>query len=391
MNRQQYNFREQATAVNGELPYSVEPAVVYTGTGGQVAVLRKKMPIIAETLKAAVFYLYPTEDAARNSERSGGTGFFVFVTSPTTGKKYYYAVTNRHVIEKGLSPVIRVNTFDGKFDTINLTIYDWQYHPNGADVAVAFIEDDGDNQHIYVAMPTTWFVTQEVIQTAGIYLGNDVYMLGRFIHHAGRTFNMPSARSGIISAMPHPSELIPIKDGCPQEAYLVEMRSLSGYSGSPTFHNLKAAEFIIPFKFFMETIYNIEVPEDTRLRDEGDYVWVLGIDAGNFPIYEDVIEIANGNENKTPYKAINHSGFSVVIPAWKIQETLDRENFVTEREKKDKQSEHMEGVARTDSSDAPAFTRHSFEEALKQSSQRIASSETETTETSDTHRDDDCI
>lgn len=291
------------------------------------------MPLIPNGLTYSVFYLFPDEESALNSKHAGGTGFFVYVRTKA-GNNYHYAVTNRHVIEKGSSFVIRVNTDEGRLDTIPLTLCDWVNHQNGADIAVARIEPS--QKHRYKAIPVDWFVTPEFFPEGGVDLGAEVYMLGRFIYHGGRTFNMPSARSGIISAFPNPNELIPV-DGLPdQEAFLVEMRSISGFSGSPVFVNLIIAEFWNKFRLIMDDVYNIE-PKNPIVPDNN--FRLFGIDAGNFPLMEKVVKKVDKNDyEKTDYRANNHSGFSIVIPAWKILETLNSEEFVTERKEQDMKS-----------------------------------------------------
>jgi hypothetical protein len=121
------------------------------------------------------------------------------------------------VIKKGNAPVIRVNQQSGKPAYIPLTVYDWHFHEDGADVAIASLNVTGIRLH---RIDTRSFVTQEFCREASINLGNEVYMLGRFVHHAGTGKNMPTARSGIISAMPDPNELIPAKEEMKsQEAY----------------------------------------------------------------------------------------------------------------------------------------------------------------------------
>jgi hypothetical protein len=59
-------------------------------------------------------------------------------------------------------------------------------------------------------------------------------MVGRFINHEGKQQNRPTLRYGHIAMMP--SEPIEdAKSGIKQESYLVECRSMGGYSGSPVF------------------------------------------------------------------------------------------------------------------------------------------------------------
>jgi len=287
---------------------------------------------IPNTIKGSVFYLYEDEEAAKANKKVGGTGFFVYMDSKN-GKRFFYAVTNRHVIEKGLATVIRVNAVGGKSDIISLSISDWIYHPSDADVAVASIDIKIKfDLHSFTAIPRDWFIPKEEIDDELIMLCSDVFMLGRFIHYAGQSFNMPVARSGIVSAFPNSKELIPVAGMKPQEAFLIEMRSLSGFSGSPTFHILPMSNFNNSLKVIMEDVYDIKLPPTSVNLTSP--LFLLGIDAGAFSIYEDVFMEDETVYEPTKYKAMNHSGFSIVIPAWKIAETLDRPEFLIKRKER---------------------------------------------------------
>lgn len=373
-----------------DVSYLTELKEIRTSSGSVVTVLRKTMPVIAEALKSTVFYLYRDEQSALSSAKIGGTGVFVFLTSET-GQEHLYAITNRHVIEKGMCPVIRVNDDSGNIRVIPLSMYDdWFYHPDGADIAAAYLPIIRDSLEVR-AVPVADFVTEEMLARSGIDVGSDVYMLGRFIHHEGKNSNLPAARSGIISSMPNPGELIPVRDMQSQEAYLIEMRSLSGFSGSPTFYNLVGADTFILMELFMKVHFKIEPSKESEFDRSGSIVKLLGIDSGNFPMYEEVLERSEfGEFSETPYKAVNHSGFSIVIPAWKILETLERSEFEMARKQRDNQT--AEGQARSDFMDeeSVAFTKGDFESALKRASQKTSEPLQETKETSEPRQSDDC-
>jgi hypothetical protein len=88
-----------------------------------------------------------------------------------------------------------------------------------------------------------------------------------------------------------------------QEAFLVEARSLSGYSGSPV--------FVTPYGFFED---NESMSWDFYM---GISVHLLGIDCGHLP----------ERQNMT-----GNSGMMVVVPAWKLLELLGTEEFAEMRE-----------------------------------------------------------
>lgn len=341
------------------------------------------MPYISDIVVSSVFYLFQDEESALNSEKAGGTGFFVHMKSDD-GNDCIYAVTNRHVIEQASAFVIRVNTNDGGFDTIPLTLCDWVNHPNGADIAIASVEIN-HKHHRYSPIPAQFFVSKESVETQDVDIGDEVYMLGRFIHHGGKTFNMPSARSGIISVLPNSKELIPMNPryNMPdQEAFLVEMRSISGYSGSPVFLHNDVSDFMIKLQSILGRILDKNDKLNELLRNE-PHVALAGIDAGNFPMYEDVLD-AGDDYKKTPFKAVNHSGFSIVIPAWKIVEALKNcDEFIMQRKELDKKSKYKESAVRLDfgEKEESSFTETEFENALKKASQKTFSPDSEKKET----------
>ena len=81
--------------------------------------------------------------------------------------------------------------------------------------------------------------------------GDDVFFVGRFISQQGQQRNTPTVRQGVISMLPH--EKVPSWEGTPVDSFLVEARSLSGYSGSPVFLNRQPG-----------SPYLMEWDEDTR-------------------------------------------------------------------------------------------------------------------------------
>jgi hypothetical protein len=76
------------------------------------------------------------------------------------------------------------------------------------------------------------FATDDVIARQWIGLGDEVFVTGLFKGRVGEQRNIPIIRTGIISAMPDE----PIKSGNDEfNVYLLELRSISGISGSPVF------------------------------------------------------------------------------------------------------------------------------------------------------------
>ena len=57
-------------------------------------------------------------------------------------------------------------------------------------------------EYDFKAIPTEYFALPDIIKRLDIGLGDDVQMVGGFVHHEGKKRNRPPVRSGIISLMP---------------------------------------------------------------------------------------------------------------------------------------------------------------------------------------------
>jgi hypothetical protein len=89
------------------------------------------------------------------------------------------------------------------------------------------------------ACPLESGVTDWSVNVQKVGVGDAVFMPGLFTYHKGEHRNLPIIRHGHIAGMR--DERVPAKiNGKPVEvdAYLVEIRSIKGLSGSPVFINL---------------------------------------------------------------------------------------------------------------------------------------------------------
>lgn len=169
-----------------------------------------------------------------------GTGFFIGVPAKTIKEHFYYLVTAKHVIEDAEADgykqfYVRVNTFDGKSLTLPLG-GQWFYANNpAADVVVTPILIGGNIFKVRFTS-SNYFLTDEVLREHGVGVGDDLFTVGLFSHHWGQQKNIPIVRTGIIASMP--DEPFGDEEGNLYEAYLVEIRSIGGLSGSPVFVNI---------------------------------------------------------------------------------------------------------------------------------------------------------
>jgi hypothetical protein len=106
--------------------------------------------------------------------------------------------------------------------------------PDGDDLAIVYLGLDYHLPFKVGYVHEADFLSEEHVHGANVGAGDDCFMVGRFITHQGQQQNTPAVRFGNISMMPgEPIWQDARRFG--QVAYLVEMRSLSGYSGSPVF------------------------------------------------------------------------------------------------------------------------------------------------------------
>jgi hypothetical protein len=198
------------------------------------------MPQIPPEYLGLVFYVYNSErdaEEARPQWDTGGTGFFVGVPfADPKNEGVLYAVTAAHVVRDQPRVVLRVNRKDGGFVNTPVAFAAWTFHPEGDDIAVAPVDDSALDVY---ALPESQFLSPETVQRFAIGVGDETFVVGRFINHEGSQRNTPAARFGNIAMMP--SEPIPNRrTGQAHPAYLIETRSQSGYSGAPVFVYLAA-------------------------------------------------------------------------------------------------------------------------------------------------------
>lgn len=253
------------------------------------------MPRIPDALARSVGFVYPTSEAADQGDAAGGTAFFVSVTAG--GVSSVLAVTNIHVA--GGCNALRVNAADGEGHVIEVP--EWIFHPDGDDIAVSVLDLPVDSVTSAIECADV-AATQERLDELNAGVGDEVVMLGRFIAHDGKVRNAPLARFGNIAMMPGD----PVTDGrgIKVEAFLVEMRSLSGFSGSPVFVYMGPGTYrgdgrMMPF--FTETI------------------GLIGIDTGH---KTNELSIRNAAGELTELKVEQNAGIAIVAPVWKIGDAV---------------------------------------------------------------------
>jgi hypothetical protein len=237
-----------------------------------------------------------------------------------------YAVSNRHVVKK--HPVVRLNKQDGTTDVLPFTQEDW-FFTDDQDIAVVPLPDSDAYKWLFISVASK-FLTKELAAKADVGIGDEVFMVGRFMGHDGRQRNDPTIRWGHVAAIP--SEFVHHPSNRPgeQESMLIEVHSISGYSGSPV--------FVRPMPPGRLRVQPEEHPPPSYAFAGP---WLLGIEWGYI---------------NTHQQRENNTGISAVVPAWLITKLLNDERLKMQREKE--QNERLErrqkGSTTLTSRDEPA-------------------------------------
>ena len=260
-----------------------------------------EMARIPDDLTHGISFTYRTRADAENNERHGGTAFLVGkpmegLVAPGVGGPWYlvYAVTNYHVPWDSNAPVLRLHRDDGKLEIVELQKSDWVPHPDGDDLAIAFVSDRFTSTNLMKHVkfvPISKIVTPDIIKSHDIGLGDDVFMIGRFLNHQGTKDALaPAVRQGSISMMGQPIWNSVTNNDAP--SFAVEMRSRTGFSGSPVAVYRNA--FMMPI-----------APQPTTAP--AFWWYLLGVNWGYI------------NERDT----YENTWLNGVVPGWKILELLE--------------------------------------------------------------------
>lgn len=269
------------------------------------------MPRVNDEFLDSVIYFYRSEHEAVEGIRAGGSGFLVSVKAETIPNAYFfYAVTNRHVIKA--ADVVRLNTQEGQTYIERLSKEGWIYSATD-DLAIRPVTLDAD-VFKFKTVPHDLILTKEQAEKHRVGIGDEVFMIGRFINHEGIQKNAPLVRFGTIAQMPSDPVSYQL-DGSrhDQESIIADIRSIGGYSGSPV--------FLKEFSFF-------------NRPDGGENItkhWLLGVDWGHIPMWSAVCGL---NEEPNGVGQVNiNSGMAGIIPSWKLFDLLMSDEMLKKRSK----------------------------------------------------------
>ncbi|MGO9120788.1 MAG: serine protease [Desulfomonilaceae bacterium] len=303
--------------------------------------------------KTVAFLQYRDNDGEFHFD---GTAFFVSTSfSNGSDRAHTYAVTAHHCIhgiKKASSDglvYLRINFRDGAAQRISIPIDDWRVHPDDPTIDVAIAPIGMNTRWDQACFPVKSFADDASIERNKIGMGNVVFFIGLFPHHKGTHRNVPIIRMGNIAAMPKEPVQTPEECFEEMEAYLIENRSMGGFSGSPVFVSL------IPFE---NAAFPTEAPQFVGFVTRSNLL--LGLVHGHWRSPIPTTASRDITEN---------TGISIVVPARKIFEVINHPELVKMREKIEAKVELTErGLVVPDSliteKEGP-FTKQDFEAALK--------------------------
>lgn len=297
---------------------------------------RSGMPKVAKTVSESVFFLFRHDPKTGRIVGPEGTGVLIARESKRLpGELHYYAVTNRHVACEGGASIIRLNTHDGGSRFIELDPSEWHFKKSGDDLAAADLGSRLDPTGDEIKHNNeTGFVDQRTIEKLEIGPGEDVFMCGLFASHHGGERNVPTVRFGNLSMLASDQAPVELGTGASRPCHLADMRSRSGYSGSPVF----------VYRTFGSDL-TTAADQYVGLDETSIFMGLLGIHCGQFM---DEIEVRKLRKPRSERKGDPisegdeleiQSSMTVIVPAWRITELLDLEVFEMSRAKRDEERE----------------------------------------------------
>ena len=287
-------------------------------------------------LLKSVFFLYATEEDARAGKNSGGTGFLVGLPSEVQGRTYIYGVTNWHVACDGF-PVVRLNRKVGPPEIFDFSPDQWAYEPGGPDLAVISIKIDAAEHDVRFISFSMGQSTLNQEKSDPFNVGDDVFMIGRFIDYDGAETNMPALRFGNISIM---GANLKQETGYLGPAIVLDMHSRTGFSGSPVFaYRTSGSHFAKASPGPLTGLEEIVL---------GHTLMLLGIHFGQFP---ELWQIGADPSAKKEASLLTDgsyvkglSGMTTVIPDSDLWALLDRKDIADMRKKSDETLKHSHAV-----------------------------------------------
>jgi hypothetical protein len=255
-----------------------------------------------------------------------GTGFCIQLEA--YGFAFPYIITAKHVIDQaaGDQPsrdiLLRMNTYAGKIEYIRTKKERWHIHADHVqegrkqkyiDVAAFCMVNMREWAAIDIENMDFSFLREDdicddsIVEKYAIGIGDDVVIPGLFHSHVGTQRNIPIVRGGMIAAVRE--EPVPTSYGL-MDAYLVEMRSVGGISGSPVLLQMEGrATVLLP-----------EAKDPIKIARSKKNHYLLGLVHGHYTITTQDEWVFKTNQQVGDINA----GIAVIVPWSKIMETINQ-------------------------------------------------------------------
>lgn len=289
----------------------------------------------------------------------GGTAFFVQAWSDKFGSdlSWTYLVTAKHCVERAMSRyghlMARVNQQKSGAVLIDLS-NKWVYHDQeSSDVAVLEWSDDRPLEIATIRIPKGC-ATTTVVKDAHIGIGEDLFIAGLFTQRHGTQRNIPIVRTGVIASMS--DEPLVDAGGMDYNAYLVEVRSIGGLSGSPVFVHIPPDRLLT----------SAEMPKGAAL--------LLGVIRSHWDLTneESAIDFA------LDFDAKLNMGIAAVTPIQEVVDIVMSHNKLLAKRRADELAYARKHAPTEDSAfgqvkqeNENTFTKADFEAALKKVARKI--------------------
>jgi hypothetical protein len=321
-------------------------------------------------LANASFFLFGRDPKTGDVVGPYGTGVFVHVPRPDRFHylTHVYAVSCHHVAVADGASILRINTKSGGSRLIETEPHEWEFIGGGDDLAAVDVTDRfdaGSDEILFIRQAL--FVSKEFMRAEEIGIGEDGFMLGLFANHPGGKRNLVAARFGNLSLLANDDAPLQQPNGQWRPTHIFDMRSRSGFSGSPVFiyrtpgGDLRESANRGEFESFRRRDMRMGAPNPLGIRGDygGDsgssyafeihqntFLALLGIHLGH---YSETIEAKKIRKAEPESDDIIRDrdlikisgGMTIVAPAWEITKLLDLPVFQEQRRKREQRLDAM--------------------------------------------------
>jgi hypothetical protein len=319
------------------------------------------MPRLNWVFERSVFFLY-AHDPDDPDKYIGPLGTGVLIGIEGQGSWYIrhvYAVSCWHVVHQHGASIIRINTRDGASRYIEFDPIEWQFPPNGDDLAVVDVSDRFDRETDEIStLPYSMFATKKFIEQDEVGIGEDGFMLGLFADNPGIKKNLVAARFGNISLLADDAHPVEQPNRVKRPSHIFDMRSRPGFSGSPVFvyrtpaGDLRSAtergrdkppRNQIRMNRIRGNRFDYNDWAERKEVEDNTFLMLLGIHAGQYPERVTVSKVKRKARAEADDGAIRDgdklripSSMTVVVPVWEIENLLlSNETLVDQRKERD--------------------------------------------------------